>query len=413
MVRALSLVNGKLLFENAIAKLFLSLYRRSIPYKVKRIRKKERIKVLFIISELSVWKTETLYLKMLKHPRFDPIIGLTMSVEAPLSKEELRQYLEQKEYNYVELTPYVGPNSVSPDIIFYQKPYIGSYLKNLLYDHCFDSLFCHVGYAFNSLNTDWAIHPELYYACWQIFFENQVSIAERSPLMRNGGKNLVNTGLPMMDDLILPKSHYLDPWTQLGPHKRIIFAPHHTIGDAHLKGIGFSTFLDNAEFMLSLAIKYQDQVQWAFKPHPLLYNNLIRVWGKAKTDAYYEQWSLMPGCQVETGKYEGLFAYSDAMIHDCASFTIEYLYTHKPVLYLTKDSEHCASLTKFAAQAFDLHYKAKTQSEIEHFVLDVIAGKDQMKEARELFYQEQLCPPNHQSACQNIIDAILGEHGYH
>lgn len=407
-----TLATAKRTIENAVAKVFLYLYLKSIPHKVKTVRSKEHIRVLFVVSELSVWKTESLYLQMLHHPRFDPVLGLTLSVEVPESKEVLRRYFEDKGYKYTELTPYVSPSVLKPDIIFYQKPYLGSYLQHLLFDRCYDSLFCYVGYAFNSMNTSWAVHPELYSVCWQIFFENQLSIEERAPLMKNRGKNLVNTGLPMMDVLMTPKEQLSDPWQPMGPRKRIIYAPHHTIGNAHLKDIGFSTFLEHADFMLELAEKYQKQVQWAFKPHPLLYKNLLSVWGNERTDAYYERWGHLPNSQVELGKYEGLFAHSDALIHDCASFTIEYLYTHNPVLYLTKETEHNTSLTRFAREAFDLHYKARTHSEIEQFVLNVIAGSDVKRAERERFFGEQLCPPNGKTACQNIIDEILGENGY-
>ena len=37
------------------------------------IRKKDRIRFLFILQELSQWKTESLYKAMLDHPRFEPI----------------------------------------------------------------------------------------------------------------------------------------------------------------------------------------------------------------------------------------------------------------------------------------------------------------------------------------------------
>jgi len=411
MVTSPSLAAKKQKLENGLTKLFDFLYVRSIPGKVKALRRKQCIRVLFIVSELSVWKTESLYLMMLAHPRFEPILGLTLSVEVPESKEVLRKYLEEKGYAYVELTPYKGPDSVHPDIIFYQKPYRGAYLQNLLYDRCYDSLFCYVGYAFNSMNTAWAVHPDLYYKCWQIYFENQISVDERQVLMHNKGKNLVNTGLPMMDALTKAKEEYPDPWKQLGSRKRIIYAPHHTIGDMHIDGIAFATFLEHGEFMLQLAERYASLTQWAFKPHPLLYKNLLRVWGEERTQQYYERWAALENAQVETGKYEGLFRHSDAMIHDCSSFTAEYHYTKNPVLYLTNDAPH--DLNKFFTQAYELHYKARTHEEIEQFVINVIAGHDPRKEEREAFYQESLLPPNGKSACENIIDAILGQNGYH
>ena len=52
------------------------------------------------------------------------------------------------------------------------------------------------------------------------------------------------------------------------------------------------------------------------------------------------EWESLSNAQLETGKYVDLFMTSDAMIHDCGSFTIEYHYTLKPVMYLVKGEEH-------------------------------------------------------------------------
>lgn len=39
-----------------------------LPYKVHKIRNKEKITVLFLVSELSPWKTEELFLAMKDQP---------------------------------------------------------------------------------------------------------------------------------------------------------------------------------------------------------------------------------------------------------------------------------------------------------------------------------------------------------
>ena len=42
------------------------------------LRRKDVIKVLFILPNLPKWKTESLYEAMLAHPRFEPIIGVAV-----------------------------------------------------------------------------------------------------------------------------------------------------------------------------------------------------------------------------------------------------------------------------------------------------------------------------------------------
>ena len=74
-----------------LRKLTFYLYRRSIPNKVKEMRKKPKIKVLFVVSELSIWKTEHLYCEMLKHPRFQPVLGLVL-LAADKPSESVRKF---------------------------------------------------------------------------------------------------------------------------------------------------------------------------------------------------------------------------------------------------------------------------------------------------------------------------------
>lgn len=395
-----------------VKRLIAVLYLLLLPQKIKKVRKKEKIKVLFVISELSPWKTENLFVEMTKHPRFEPIIGVATSTEDPSFQRPLEAYLNNKQYKWKNVNGNIISNEINPDIIFYQKPYYSVYFEDIKYDRHWNALFCYVYYAFNSMDIKFAIDNGLFNFSWQIYYENELAASSRRPLMNNKGKNLVVTGMPIQDALLKPKEEFNDPWKKCGQKKRIIYAPHHTIGDIHFEGIDFSTFLENADVMLELVEIYKDSIQWAFKPHPLLYTNLIKIWGKERTDNYYNKWKTLPNTQLELGKYEALFKHSDALIHDCVSFTIEYLYTHNPVLYLTKDKHHSDNLNTFATKAFDLHYKTDKKSGIEEFIQNVISGKDLMKDKREEFFKENLLPPNGKSACQNIINAILGIEEY-
>lgn len=152
----------------------------------------------------------------------------------------------------------------------------------------------------------------------------------------------------------------------------------------------------------------KNDIQIVFKPHPLLLTKLYNIWGKEKTDHYYSQWEKGDNTQIALGDYVPLFLYSDAMIHDCGSFTVEYLYTKKPVMYLVKDEHHADDLNEFGKKAFDLHYKGRCVEDVENFIKDVIAGRDEKKNEREIFYQDYLLPPDGNTASDNIIKAILG-----
>lgn len=406
VVRGLSFLQRRLEFY---------LYRFSIPSKVKRMRQKSKIKVLFVISEVSIWKTESLYCEMQKHSRFEPLLGVALIVADKPSEsfrkfKILTKYLTAKKYSYVELFGRDISDKIKPDIIFYQQPYEGFIDGNLFFRNNKDSLFCYVNYGFNSISQNWLGELEYFQYCSKIFFENTVSKDYyMSVLYGFNQKDLTVTGLPFQDILERSKAEFPDPWKpQCQRKKRIIWAPHHTI-PIEKNLLDYSTFLDVADFMLNIAVECKNDIQIAFKPHPFLLKKLYNVWGKDKTDAYYQEWSQLENTQYEAGEYYGLFKHSDALIHDCGSFTIEYLYMSNPVMYLSNGKPHTDTLNDFGRAAYDTHVIGKTEEDVLQFIQDVVNGKDRLKNQREHFLREYLTIPYNGNASQNIIYSILNE----
>ncbi len=396
--------------KNVLFRALLPLYQNVyLPFRVFFIRRKKVIKVAFVISDLGKWKTESLFLKMKAHYRFDPFL-----LVLPYEKYDngglivLKRYLDNRGYSYYSLNNELKISDViKPDILFYQEPYSRIIYKNKRYKYNLSSLFCYVNYAFHTIDENWSINQPLLNFCWQIYYENHLAELNASKIMTNKGKNCIVTGLPLADLFLQPLSYYNNPWRKQDKlKKRIIWAPHHTIQNN--EWICYSTFLDYCDYMINLANKYKDNIQIAFKPHPLLLTKLYKVWGKKKTDDYYAQWVNGENTQLVLGDYVSLFMLSDALVHDCSSFTVEYHYTRKPVMYLTKDEHHADGLNDFGKMAFDLHYKGSCEEDIEAFINDVIEGRDEMKEKRKKFYNDYLLPPNGNSASENIIKAILG-----
>ena len=389
--------------KDAIVRLFIILYRvLYLPIRIRQIRKKDIINVAFVISELGKWKTELLFRAMQEHSRFSPILYVVpYSCEYDKDLEYLVDYLEKNGYPYQKMG--IGPkftNRLRPDILFYQEPYSGNIIRNIL------SLYCFVPYAFHTTDAKWFIDTPMLNIAWQVYYENTLAVKSVSRIMKNKGRNCYVTGLPYSDMFGQPLSSYPNPWKQQdSKKKRIIWAPHHTINSDRF--VCHSTFLEYFELILSLAQKYKDDIQIAFKPHPLLKNKLYRIWGIEKTDNYYSRWESGENTQLIMGNYVPLFIYSDAMIHDCGSFTVEYHYTKKPVMYLVNEKFHEDNLNEFGRRAFDLHYLGRSAKEIEAFITNIIEGKDDLKNARERFYQECLLPPNGNNASDNIINAIL------
>ena len=401
----------QLLYYRVKCLLLFPIYQSFIlPQKVKRVRRKSVIDVLFVLNELGSWKTESLYKKMLEHPRFRVNLLLVPAIETPGAIEVLKTYLDGKKYKYVVVGDRkTNKKLFSSDIIFYQKPYDGVMEDKYFYLNHLKSVFCYVLYGFRNRNYPRIKNIKFIKFIWQFYAENDKVIEESVPVFSTKAKNMVNTGLPFMDDLLLDKSNYDNPWKECGTKKKIIYAPHHTIFSDLYE---YATFLDYCDFMLKMAEKYKDKVQWAFKPHPVLKGKLYSIWGEEKTNIYYKKWEELDNCQISNGEYMGLFKYSDAMIHDCGSFRQEYLYTGNPVMFLQKGKLINDYMNWQTVEALNLHYKGYNTTDIEAFILNVIAGVDPLKDKRGNFVKTYLTPPHGKSGSENIINAILGEAEY-
>lgn len=380
------------------------------PTKAFFMRRKAQINVIFVITELGVWKTESLYLKMKQHPRFNPVIRVLPSTENERAKDEVFVYLKAKGYEYEYIaTDEPLQKQFKADIIFYQKPYLWVYAPQHTFLKNKSSLFCYVAYGFHNVISNYICNQPFHNYAWQCYFENQKCAEETAAIMDNKGHNISITGIPMSDAFLLPSDAYHARWKpQSQPKKKIIWAPHFSVSEGDI--LAYSTFLKYHQFMIDLAVKYKNEVQFLFKPHPLLFFRLCRLWGQSKAEEYYALWSDMDNTQVELGQYIDYFMTSDAMIHDCSSFTIEYLYTQKPVMYLLKGESngHDANLNSLAKDSFHLHYMGKDELDIESFIQYVLEGRDELASKRLDFFKTNLLPPNGKTACDNIIDAILG-----
>ena len=392
---------------------FLFYHKVFLPCLVWNKRRKDKIRILFVLQYLAEWKTELLYLEMKKHPRIEPIIGIIPCLEMSGEENKLKEYCKDKGYDYLSLDPEKTlVSQVQPDFIIHQKPYVHLiYEKHLIINNI--SVPCiMLPYGIHTTLEAYGINSYLSLRSWRHFYENQSTLDAHKKVHRLRGINFRVTGLPFLDTLIQPSDQFPDPWQDKKGRKRIIYAPHHTVPPLFKKGYNFSTFIENGEFMLEMRRKYENQVYFVFKPHPLLYNKLVRIWGKEKTDAYYASWRNAPNSHIEEGQYLDLFKHSDAMIHDCGAFMVEYLFTGNPVMYLINEKYSNENLSPYVKRAFELHKKGRTHADIEQFIQNIIDGVDEKREERSKFYVEELLPPYGKTASQNIINAILGVEDY-
>ncbi len=381
-----------------------------LSLRIREIRKKKQIRFGFLLQELSQWKSESLFKAMRTHPRFDPILCISPCLEFPGAENRLIEYCKKNGYAYFLLDPgrTIG-EQLDVDIVMPEKPYKTQIHPLHQIEKNKRIPYVAMTYFLSTITEEWVVNQRLYLLCWRQFLDTESCRKEWSNIHRLKGLNYEVTGLPVMDELLTPREDLPDVWPVHDGRLRIIYAPHHTISNLHLEGIAYSTFLDYCDAMLELRDKYKEKVYFVFKPHPSLRRKLVKLWGEEPTEQYYQKWNEPGTSHVEEGAYLSLFKYSDAMVHDCGSFTVEYMYMDRPVMYLVRDDTHADNMIPYAKEAFDLHYKGRNRDDIERFIQDVIAGNDPLREKRAEFKQRNLLPPNGRTACDNILHSILGE----
>ena len=380
--------------------------------------KKQKILVAFFLQNSSIWKYDKLYTLLEQSKFFSPVVVITpYNVHLNYDKkeclkvmEQAGQFAQQKGYRYImafdaEKKRWLNiKKELNPDIIFFTKPYKDTLPAYHIYNFK-EKITCYISYGYDCLNY--------YRRCYNLPFHNllyhffvetkfQHGFAREYSLMQ--GENVIVSGGVGIEPLIDKKQIIKDVWKpQPVRKKRIIWAPHHTIDYM----FNFSNFLNYCEIMLDLAEKYKQEIQLAFKPHPVLKFKLINLWGAQKTEDYYRRWQLLLNTQLEDGYYTDLFLSSDAMIHDSVSFTAEYLHTLKPVLFTVRNEAVIKRWNPFGIQVFNLHYRAYNKEDIEHFIRKVvIEGEDTMYKARKDFYDSYLYPKDGIMPSEKILQTL-------
>lgn len=386
---------------------------------LKRLSKSEEpIRSVFLTTFQSTWKYDGVFKRMLSDSRFEPIILVCPIVNSGYDNmirymEETYSFFKNKGYNVIkaynhDCNSYVDlRNGLKPDILFYTNPYKGLIDDRYYINQYLDKLTIYVSYNYNNGRAFKTFYDlDFHNLVWRHYAETEIHRQYAVENSRNHGKNVVVTGYPGIEPLLLSNGICNHSNEQRNRSKIIIWAPHHTLEKTPY---GHTCFLKYYGFMIELAKKYKDDIQVVFKPHPLLKAKLYEYWGKNRTDDYYDQWESMPNTSINDGDYEELFLSSDAMIHDSGSFVVEYLYVNKPVMRTVYDVDIIDQFNSFGIMCLDQHYMGYNEQDVEQFIQNVIKGIDPLKEQRTSFVNEVLMPIGGMPSeiiIKDIIDSI-------
>lgn len=363
---------------------------RVFKVSVQKIRQKEKIKIGFILYDSSMWCGDEIYNSFAQNERYEVTIFLCLRKDKYKNGNVIKDFwhgVEQfktKGLNVVAISEF-DANIPKQDVLIFLTPYLEVLPDAFHFNKITaETLTVYVPYGFNSSGL--AIHNLPLMRCaWKIFFETKFDLQEYDKKCSVGMPRGYYSGYSKLD-VFFKKKFPAFEWKRTIPNsKKIIWAPHWSING----GIKYATFQWNYQFMYELARRYP-QISWVVKPHPNLIFSAVESGIFPDIDAfkaYLQKWNELPNAKVETGAYyQEIFATSDGMIQDCGSFIGEYQYTHKPMIFLTRDTQKFNELGNELMQVL-YRVDGRDFNGILALIQKIfIDGKDEMFYARMKFF---------------------------
>ena len=382
----------------------------------KKIRQKKKIKVGFVSDDPSMWCGDYLFNLFAKNKNCETTFFLCLQKSLrgqPLSVEDFKRGLKGFKSRGINVIGVTNDEQTFPaqDVLIMLRPYFQYMPKAFaLPSISAETLMFYIPYGFNTCT--WNIYDTpIYHLGCKLFFDTQFHINLLEKECRVGMPRGFYSGYPKLDDFYKDPDALKFDWKMARPDaKKIIWAPHWSISS----GILYSTFQWNYKFMYEFA-KAHPEISWVVKPHPMLFASAVGHKVFPSNEAfkkYLQAWDALPNAKVYSGSYyQGLFATSDGMIMDCGSWIGEYQYTHKPMIFLTRETQKFNGLGN-ALMKILYRVDGKNLNGIAALMQKIfIEGKDEMFEIRKKFFDANLnyMKTNGMTASDFIFNTISKE----
>ena len=376
-----------------LKKNYTELMERVFQTTTEKLRRKNKIKVAFVTDNAAMWCGDELYNYFAEHERFETTVFLCLN-QAETSfgnvHQDFQHGVEQFKSRGINV---IGLDNVNAqiekqDIMIFLRPYLDYYPRAFqLSSLTPETLLVNIPYAFYM--ADWTAVPNSpFNVLWKYFFDTREHLHSYEKNCDIPIKSYYS-GYPRLDSFFDDETKFHFEWKMARPDAvKIVYAPHWSIDD---RGVKYSTFRHNYKFFYEYA-KTHPETSWIIKPHPHLFSAAVLsgLFPSEKAFAEYLQaWDNLPNAKLVTGAYyHDIFATSDGMILDSASFVGEYQYTHKPLIFLTRDTQKFNDLGNELLKAV-YRIDGRDLKGIEDLIQKIfIDGKDEMYHERRKFFDE-------------------------
>nr|WP_297939105.1 CDP-glycerol glycerophosphotransferase family protein [uncultured Lachnoclostridium sp.] len=396
----------------------------------KEIRKKfknnQKIKICLQMTRPGNYAFGDLYALLKKDGRFDPFVLITPDKNYRNQINFMLEFMHKAAQEAEIITgdkPILGFNEkenkvlnlrkiLNPDVIFYSDFMFFHFFDEFYFNKFLDKFTLLTEYGFSCMEDRLTCNYNLNNDVDIYFRQSNVHLEMSKKYMKNHGKNVIISGSAKLD-VLFNGHNFKDVWPkrQNNHVKRIIWAPHH--GSKNPKSMYvLDSFFILADFMLEIAKKYSNYIQIAFRPHPLLQEEIQRIWGVEKTNKYWNSWTESKNTFYFTGSQYDLFYYSDAMIMDCCSFIAEYTAFNKPVFYTASANVQQMHMNEFGSEILKFFYRSYKESSLKNDILNfiedvVLKGHDKYREERDLFVRKYFKKYNNLTSSENMYNSII------
>ena len=374
------------------------------------IRKKQVKKIVFLLKDSAEWSCEELYKRFNETSGYEVCVAVApffAGSQQAVSKMYLDtvQYFRERKIDTVEMydiqkNRYKSWEEIGmPDIVFHLNPHYKAFAESSnICNFPLSILNVYIPYGimiYGNVRQQYNQLSHMLY--WKIFCETPLHKEMASKYADIGDINVVCSGYVKMDtffDTCLQEKRKIwkiSPRADEKKIKKIIYAPHWSIKYAVT---GFGNFDKIYKSLYEYVKENETSTSWVFRPHPMLRVGAVQQGifkSEEEYEEYLEMWRQLPNAQViENGMYTDIFESSDAMILDSISFLGEYIYMHKPMLFLTRDRN---TFNDFGKELVRVLYKTDggNLEGIKNFVeKNVIGNEDPMKERREEFFEKYM-----------------------
>ncbi len=322
-------------------------YRKQLR-RLRRMPKNEKIRVLFIVSEIAKWKEQKLYEAMEASGAFEPVVGISAwnrQLEHRCSNEKLLDIHNEAEAFFDKLGDrhvrtvivengkrvHLDLKIFKPDIVFYTEPWGPCEKQDPYTVSEFALTFFASYYVGDYCQLDLDCHLLVQRLVYGYFCLNGTMCKEYAKSLRFvvHSTRFIPTGHPGLDFfrgkcICAKKKGY------------VIYAPHFSFPNPNVPDFGerLSTFDWDGHEILKYAESHRE-MNWVFKPHPILKEWILDsgFMDQRGLSDYFSRWAEI-GLVCEDGDYQELFLQSRVMITDSGSFLTEYGATGNPIIHL-------------------------------------------------------------------------------